>query len=260
MIFKDQINHEITLIKRPKRIISLVPSQTELLYDLGVIEEVVGITKFCVHPQSWYREKKRVGGTKNVNFDKVEALQPDLIIANKEENQKDQIEKLQQDYPVWTSDIATLEQSLDMISEIGKITNRKKNALKIIEEIKVAFQTLPLNQMGTTSVVYLIWKNPYMTVGADTFIHEMLLRCGLTNIAKGLRYPIISEDELIEKQPDIILLSSEPYPFKERDLIELEKICPQSKILLVDGELFSWYGSRLKYAPTYFIDLINKIS
>lgn len=260
MIFTDQIDHQIRLEKKPKRIISLVPSQTELLFDLGLDEEVIGITKFCIHPKKWHQSKNRIGGTKNVNFEKIRTLQPDLIIANKEENQKDQIEELQKIYPVWTSDIRTLEDNFIMINEVGGLTGKGNRAFEIVQEIKQSFLTIPTNNLIDKPVLYLIWKNPYMTVGRDTFIDNMLLKCGLKNVIKELRYPVITEMEIKERNPNFILLSSEPYPFKEKDIDELKKICPKSIVILVDGELFSWYGSRLKYSPKYFVDLINKIS
>ena len=129
MLIADQMHRKIHLPRFPlRRIISLVPSQTELLYDLGLEEEVVGITKFCVHPPEWFQSKARVGGTKTIHFEKIKALQPDLIIGNKEENEREQIEALAECFPVWMSDIATLEDALDMMLRVGALVDRPEQA------------------------------------------------------------------------------------------------------------------------------------
>ncbi len=245
------------------RIISLVPSQTELLYDLGLNDEVVGITKFCIHPNHWFRKKTRIGGTKDVKFDRVKALSPTLIIANKEENVKEQVEALAAIAPVYTSDISTLVDAYQMIREIGTLTHTSSKAETIIEKIKVSFDMLAeqLAQQAPKTCLYLIWKDPYMSVGRDTFIHDMMLRCKLENVmVNETRYPTINPEQIKQLAPEIILLSSEPYPFKEKHMAELQAYLPQTSILLVDGEMFSWYGSRLQHSPAYFCGLWNTIN
>jgi len=251
----DQIGHKIHLKSKVKRIISVVPSQTEFLYDLGLTDEVVGITKFCVHPKEWFKSKNRVGGTKTLNFDKINNLSPDLIIANKEENTQSEIEFLQTHYPVYTSDIKTLDDAYQMMSDIGIMTNQIDNSENIINEIISNFKDLP---QFNKSVLYLIWKNPYMVAGQDTFINDLLEKVGLTNMAINTedRYSEITAEEIKKINPDYIFLSSEPYPFKEKDVLELNKFC-QSSIFLVDGEMFSWYGSRLKYFKNYINHLVR---
>lgn len=242
----------------PRRIVSLVPSQTELLYDLGLQEETVGITKFCIHPETWFRSKARVGGTKTVSKDKVMALQPDLIIANKEENVKDQVEALQDIAPVWMSDIHTLADALHMIREIGSITHRDALSEDIAGRIAQGFAGL--KPARPVSTLYLIWRQPWMSIGSDTFIHDMMQRLGLENVLSDLsRYPEVTIDMLRARTPELILLSSEPYPFKEQHMAELRQWLPHAKILLVDGEMFSWYGSRLLQVPAYFNSLLEKI-
>jgi len=249
----------------PKKIISLVPSQTELLHYLGLENEVIGITKFCIHPLEWYRTKVKVGGTKIINFKTIQQLQPDLIIANKEENLKEEIESLQQLYPVHITDVNNLTEAYEMIKEIGKITKTFTKAKALIEKIKNNlhnFQSL-ISEKKPKTVCYLIWKEPYMTVGSNTFINEMLEVAGFTNVFKDkLRYPQITLEELIEKQPDYIFLSSEPYPFKEKHIIELQKNAPEltAKMVLVDGEVFSWYGSRMLHSADYFKQLATELS
>ena len=255
----------------PKRIISLVPSQTELLSDLGLEAETIGITKFCVHPSSWFKTKERVGGTKTIHIDKVQQLQPDLIIANKEENVKEQIGQLALHYPVWVTDVNNLEDALQMITDIGTLTGKVEPASSLIEKIKTAFDTLPIIDPQDAAhkplrTAYLIWRKPYMTIGGDTFINDMLLKCGFENIfADMTRYPEVSIPELQTTNCQstggcaLLLLSSEPYPFKQKHIDELRSFLPNTKIILVDGEFFSWYGSRLLKAPEYFTELINSI-
>jgi ABC-type Fe3+-hydroxamate transport system substrate-binding protein len=205
--FTDQLNRTITLPGIPQRIVSLVPSQTELLYDLGLETEVAGITKFCVHPPSWFRSKKRIGGTKNVNIDSIHLLQPDLIIANKEENVKEQVEALAAQYPVWISDVNTLEDACNMIHDLGAITGKASKATEIIQAVRHGFEQLqPLSP--TLNTAYLIWKNPYMTIGNDTFIHHLLSRCGLQNVfGESTRYPAITIEELQAANCQVLLLS-----------------------------------------------------
>jgi len=257
--FTDQTGHTIQLPRKPQRIISLVPSQTELLFDLGLNEEVVGITKFCVHPQQWFHNKTRVGGTRQVKPDIIHQLQPDLIIANKEENVKEQVEELSRRYPVWTSDINNPEDAYEMIMQIGAMTGKERNALLLITKIKAKFAQLHRSAEQIkpgTRTCYLIWQNPYMTAGGDTFIHSMLEAAGFENVfADKRRYPEITMDDLIISNCQLLLLSSEPFPFKQKHIDELQPLLPATKILLVDGEMFSWYGSRLAEAPGYFAKL-----
>lgn len=255
MQFTDQIGHTITLDAPPQRIISVVPSQTELLYDLGA--EVAGITKFCIHPPAWFREKPRVGGTKQLHMDRIDALRPDLIIANKEENEKDQIEALAQKYPVWTSNIRTLEESLEMITLLGEVIDKKEPADTIAARIANGFTSVhPLTPQ--IPVAYFIWRDPWMVAGGDTFINDMLQRCGMRNVfADENRYPVVSLAQLAASGVKLVLLSSEPYPFKEKHIAEIKEYLPDADIALVDGEMFSWYGSRLLHAPAYFNTLLN---
>ncbi|MDQ3190092.1 MAG: helical backbone metal receptor [Bacteroidota bacterium] len=259
--FTDQLGRQVQIKGIPQKIISLVPSQTEYLSDIGLNKEIVGITKFCVHPEEIFRSKTRVGGTKNIDFDKIKQLDPDLIICNKEENQKEQIEALMQLYPVWVSDIKTLEDAFEMMEITGKITGKETQALKLINEIKEQFLLLsPLNSIPL-KVAYFIWKKPYMVAASDNFIDHLIEKCGLTNVFKDhpLRYPTISSLELNDYQPDLIFLSSEPYPFKENHIQEFKQLYPFADVKIVDGEMFSWYGSRLRLSPAYINDLLKQL-
>jgi ABC-type Fe3+-hydroxamate transport system substrate-binding protein len=260
MQFIDQMNRTIRLEAYPQRIVSLVPSQTELLYDLGLTEQVVGITKFCIHPEEWFRNKTRIGGTKKVHFDTIHQLKPDLIIANKEENTEAEIKELMQQYPVWISDISTLEEALDMIQQIGLLTNTQKKAEAIIESTRDGFQQLaPLS--SHKKAAYFIWKDPLMSVNNSRFIHEMMQYCGFENVFAHLEqeYPLIEEQSLIDSHAEVILLSSEPFPFEEKHIDYFQQLLPKAKVVLVDGEAFSWYGSRLNSSPAYFQFLRNQL-
>jgi ABC-type Fe3+-hydroxamate transport system substrate-binding protein len=249
--FIDQMGREVLLKDTPKRIVSIVPSQTELLFDLGLRDEVVGITKFCIHPKTWYKTKKRVGGTKNVSISLVKELNPDLIIANKEENTLEDILLLEQIAPVWISDIVSFEDAIEMIKEIGILVEKDIEAEFLITEICNSFKNSNL-VLGGAAAIYFIWKQPYMCAGKDTFIDAIMTKIGLKNIIKTSRYPIIDIPYNFNIQPEFVLLSSEPYPFNESHLTEMKTYFPQSKILIIDGEFFSWYGSRMRFAPNYF--------
>jgi ABC-type Fe3+-hydroxamate transport system substrate-binding protein len=249
----DQAGFEVVIERVPKRIISIVPSQTELLNDLGLEDEVVGITKFCVHPEQWFRTKARVGGTKNVHIDRVRALIPDLILANKEENTMADVEALREICPVWTSDIKDVSDAIDMIQAIGQLVNRTERSDVMVQKILTGIANI---KKVKKRVAYLIWKKPYMAAGGDTFIHAMMEACGWENAFAQLpRYPAVSMQDLVSAEVELLLLSSEPYPFKMNDIEELNEVLIDTKILLVDGEMFSWYGSRM----LQFTDYVRKL-
>lgn len=248
--FIDQIARRV-LINSSNRIVSLVPSITELLFDLGVGEQVVGITRFCKYPTGIEKGKTIIGGTKTIDIDLIHRLEPDLVLGCKEENVKQQIEALK--VPVWMSDVGSLSDALAMINEIGKMTSSQTKAQEITNQIDFS----DLESTQTIKVAYLIWRKPYMTVGCDTFIHNMLANVGFENVfADQKRYPVVTLEDIKDKKPDFIFLSTEPFPFKERFFNEFEAIAPP---VLVDGEFFSWFGSRLCKAYPYFEQLQKEI-
>ena len=252
-LFKDQLNRTIEINFPPKRIISLVPSQTELLYYLGLDKEIVGITKFCIHPKEKFNEKTKIGGTKKLKLDQIRVLKPDVIIASKEENSQQDIETLEKEFPIWISDIQTLEDAYKMITDIGILCNKTEKIHDLISDIKHNFKSIPKFKTPL-KVAYLIWNRPMMSVSKNTFINDILSKSGFINVLESYnkRYPEISEDDLIKTNPDFIFLSSEPYPFKEKHIKEFIRKFPKSKSILVNGEMFSWYGSRLKEFNKYF--------
>lgn len=250
----------------PQKIISLVPSITLLLVDLGLENNIVGRTKFCIHPKEKVKAIPTIGGTKNIDIQKIKFLQPTIIFASKEENEKEPIEQLKKDFKVIVFDVKNLEDNYKMIEKIGKLTSTIDKATEIITQTKESFKTLNSFIVKSSnyqiSTLYLIWRKPYMTIGKDTFIHAMLETIGLKNMfAHQTRYPIISnlQTSYFEKC-QLVLLSSEPYPFTEKHIAEIRQQLPNAKIILADGEYFSWYGSKMKDAPAYFQQLITTIN
>jgi ABC-type Fe3+-hydroxamate transport system substrate-binding protein len=248
--FIDQTGHSIELGTKATRIVSLVPSQTELLAHFQLHDETVGITKFCLLPQQWFESKSRIGGTKTVNLEKLRSLKPDLILANKEENDREQVETLKEEFPVWTSDIADPEDSLAMIRSVGNLTGKQNEAEKLAKEIEEGLSSM--STFDRMSALYLVWNEPMMVAGTDTFINSMMRLAGFENMIEHPRYP---EYEAGKSSPDVVLLPSEPFPFGEKHLQRFREMFPSSKIMLVDGQMFSWYGSRMLHFPEYIREL-----
>ena len=254
----DQLGNTLVFDKVPRRIISLVPSQTEFLYHLGI--SPIAQTIFCIHPKSAFKSANKIGGTKKLNIDKIISLKPDLIIGNKEENDKNQILELQQHFPLWMSDIYTPEDAYAMMKALGRILDKEPAVNELIRHIKSSYSSiLPLSEEPTC--LYLIWQKPFMAVGSPSFIHSNLKIIGCRNLAEKLgRYPELSESQIEKLNPNFIFLSSEPFPFKKNHQAAIQAQFPESKVLLVDGEMFSWYGNRMPAATKYFKQLIKKLS
>ncbi len=231
----------------PQRIISLVPSLTELVFDLGLEDRLVGRTRFCVHPKEKVEDIPIVGGTKNPRLDKIRELNPDYIIANKEENRPQDVKKLMDDFRINVTEIETIEDALITMHELGVDFDVRDNAEQLIKDIQQRLEQRP--DESELRTVYMIWKDPWMTVGGDTYIHDVLEHWNMPNVfGSKLRYPKLNLDELQSYNPDLVLLSSEPYPFKEKHIAQVEEACPAARVLLVEGEWFSWYGSHMRHA------------
>lgn len=247
---------EIKLLsKKPfRKIISVVPSQTELLFDLGLNDEVIGITKFCVHPKEWFKNKTRIGGTKKLNIEKIKSLSPDFVIANEEENLKSEIEIIAEFSDVYVSRIKNLNDALQMIETVATLVAKTNEGISISNQIQIAFEGLnKKTDQQKLNAAYLIWNDPIMTIGADTFISNMMKHAGFKNVFDDqFRYPEINIEQLRQINPDVLLLSSEPFPFSEKHVQHFQNHVPKTKVILVDGEMFSWFGSRLIKAPDYF--------
>jgi iron complex transport system substrate-binding protein len=254
--FTDQLGTSHSFESSPKRIVSLVPSQTELLYDLGLEDSIVGITKFCVHPYHFKSTKKIVGGTKKVNYEKIRLLEPDIIICNKEENVQEMVEELRKICKVWVTNIVSVEDNFQMISDFGQIFDKRTEARKWNDKLAFALSDFKIfiSDIPAKKVAYFIWKNPYMVAGPGTFIDELLKLNHFENqFASKERYPEIELNKMEEEGDlDLILLSSEPFPFQADDGYEIAKFTHNAQAVLVDGEMFSWHGSRLLKAFDYF--------
>lgn len=249
----------VTVPAPPQRIVSLVPSQTELLVQLGLRDRIVGVTRFCVHPEDIKDEKQVVGGTKNVCVDRVKALRPDFILGNIEENTRGVIRELENVAPVYITDVYNIPTAVDMIRSVGRLVQRREYAGGQARTIARRFENIPFYDPPLLAA-YFIWRNPYMTIGHDTFIHDVMRYAGLINVfGKRTRYPEISADEIAEADPDLVLLADEPFPFQDKHIAEIEAFLPNTPVLLVDGQYFSWYGSRLRDVPAYLKELRAEI-
>lgn len=233
----------------PVRLVSLVPSTTETLFALGRGDDLVGYTRFCVHPQDKVTSEKWIGGTKNPKVDKIIALAPDMVLANREENRREDIEALEgAGIPVWVAEPRTVAEAIDDIRKVGIVVGRSDEGHHLAEDLQGIMST-DRNGTSPQTVAYLIWRDPYMVAGEETFITNMLAQGGFRNPFVG-RYPEVTLNDL--HTVDRIFLASEPFPFAEKHRDELIALgIPAAKIQLVDGELLSWHGVRLREGLPY---------
>ncbi|MCX8080278.1 MAG: helical backbone metal receptor [Bacteroidia bacterium] len=228
-----------------KRIVSLVPSFSCTLYEMSEGLLPVGITKFCNRPEMMFRTVPRVGGTKNIHVDKILSLSPDLVLTSREENIREQVEALAQHTNVWLTDIKTIPEMMEWLEKTITITGYEGKGREIYKNLEFTLNKIK-NKLAGKTVVYFIWKEPWMSVGCDTFIHAILEHLGMKNLFGGhTRYPSATPEEVKQLKPDYIFLSSEPYPFKPKDAEEWQPFFNDSKVMYVQGEIFSWYGSAL---------------
>lgn len=262
----DAIVHDAKLANylRPMRVVSLVPSWTECLHDLRV--NVVGQTKFCVRPDSAFRSVPRVGGTKTIDVDGVLKLQPDLVVANMEENDKHQVEAIIEQLPahasVWVSDVRTVEQALDQMTTLGWQCEKAELARTFVEEIREMWGK-PRAMVGQAG--YAVWRSPWMVAGPNTFIHDVMRWWGIGNafghMRDGDRYPTLSpSDNEGIGLAKTWLLPSEPFPFQEKHLASFQDAHPEARFHLVDGEAFSWYGTRMKHVVKHLASIHQALS
>jgi ABC-type Fe3+-hydroxamate transport system substrate-binding protein len=247
----DAVGTRHTPARREARIVSLVPSITELVCDLGLAEQLVGRTGFCVHPREVVRRIPKVGGTKDVDLDRLRALRATHVILNIDENKEEDARSLAEFVPelIVTHPLAPLD-NLALYRLIGGIFGREDRAEALCGEFEAAYAALQSAARGfpPDRVLYLIWKNPWMTVSRDTYVSRMLalVKWETVPAERGDRYPEIQLDSGVLDGADAVLLSSEPYPFRERHVAELraEPLLAKKRIALIDGEMTSWYGSR----------------
>jgi len=260
MLFTDDLNIKVEIKENPERIISLVPSITEYLFDLGLSEQIVGLTNYCIHPEKAVSNKEKVGGTKDFSLEKIRKLKPDLIIAVKEENNKELVQEIAKEFPLAVFDVVNLKSAIRTMKNIGILLKKEEKSKAIISEIQRQKILLQSNNIKTKSACYLIWNKPMMTVNENTFISEMMQYSGYKNVFRNKEesYGVITEKEILEKKPQYILLSTEPFSFTEKHRIAYQKKFSDSKVILVDGEFYSWYGSRILKAFDYFLQRFDK--
>ena len=246
---------------RIMRVVSLVPSWTEFLHDLDV--EVVGQTKFCVRPASKFRTVPRIGGTKNVKVQDVLALKPDLVVANREENDKTQVEALMARLPggVLLTDVRTVPDAWAAMTQVGSRVDRAADARDMVSRIQDAWGE-PRAIVGQAG--YAVWSSPWMVAGHDTFIHDVMRHWGIGNAIDGgteSRYPTTGEDpERGTLAAPQWLLPSEPFPFQSKHLPALHAAHPEARFRLVDGEAFSWYGSRMLHVTAHLREVAQWVA
>lgn len=241
--------------RRPRRIVSLIPSTTETLCALGLADALVGITAYCREPRDLLRDKTRIGGEKDPDLERIRALGPDLVVANIEENVAAHVAALRAwGVPVWVTYPRTVADGIRLIRELGALTDTEARA----EEIAGPLESLYARVTAVTAarppvpVFYAIWREPWMTVNRDTYIHDMLRVCGAANVFADLpdRYPAVTLDEVAARAPRVILLPDEPFRFRAVHVRDFDA-CPgvpavrDGRIHLVDGKPFSWHGPRI---------------
>ncbi|MBD7908963.1 ABC transporter substrate-binding protein [Sporosarcina gallistercoris] len=253
---QDALGRTVTYTYPPKRIVSLCPGITDTLFALELQEEVVGRTRFCIHPSPAVLTVEAVAGTKDIKLDAILQLKPDLIIAEKEENTREIVEALEQHLPVYVAEVQCVQEAYQMIEDIGDVTDRRDQALNLITEIQEGFHSL--QGLTSGSAMYVIWKKPYMVAGRTTYIDSLLETLGFSNPSKVFpgRYPELTTHDFQSANPDLVLLASEPYPFKEKHMPEFQDILPHATILPIDGEMF-WYGPRMLDAASYFKERLS---
>ena len=250
------------------RLISLCPSLTELLFDLGVGEYVVGRTKFCVHPQGAVERVERLGGTKNPKIDRIVELKPNIVFMNEEENRREDADKLRaRNIRVHASVPRTPEETAAMVRSIAGAVGRRESGERIAQQIETAaarVRAASVQAARRVTYAYLIWRDPWMTISDDTFVAEILKLPGGVNVfgQMAARYPAITVLELASACPDVVLLSTEPFPFAEPHIDELTAATglARERFLIVDGELLSWHGSRTPLGIAYAEDVLTRVS
>lgn len=236
----------------PNRIVSLVPSLTEALFAFGVGERVVGRTRYCLWPPRAVRKVPTVGGTKKVDVRRVLELEPDLVVAVKEENTRENVEELEEaGVPVFVGAPENVAGAIEMLRELAG-TIEAPRARAVLDPIERVYGRLreEAAQIQKRRVFVPIWKNPYMSVGFDTYVHDALKACGGENVCGDMaRYPVVALEEVEAMQPEIVVLPDEPYPFSAEDLEEVYALdipaAHADRIHLVDGKLLTWYGPRM---------------
>jgi ABC-type Fe3+-hydroxamate transport system substrate-binding protein len=260
MRLEDRSGTVLDLARPPRRIVSLVPSVTETLCALGLAEALVGVTAYCVEPRDVVRGKTRIGGEKDPDLGAIRALAPDLVVANVEENVREHVETLRAwGIQVWVTYPRTVAEGLTMIRELGEVTGALVRAEAILAELTPLYDRVRAEsaRRRPVRVFYPIWRQPWMTINADTYIHDLLGVCGAANVFgdRPSRYPTVTLDEVAGRRPEIIVLPDEPFRFRRAHVADFDMYTEvpavrDRRIHLVDGKPFSWHGPRLREALT----------
>ncbi|QFG00705.1 iron ABC transporter substrate-binding protein [Psychrobacillus glaciei] len=257
-LITDYLGRKMHISTPPKRIISICPAITETLFALGLENEIVGRTRYCIFPKGIVEHVPIVGGTKEVNIDKIRELRPDLILAEKEENTEDIVRALEKIAPVFVMEVQSIQDAYRFLQTLGELANKEQAADMLITSCKSSFASIQHKQYRKAA--YVIWRKPYMVVGGTTYINDVLLKLGFRNPfeKEDSRYPAVTKEELANANLDVLLLASEPFPFQEKHLAEFQAFLPNTKIVLVDGEMF-WYGTKMITSGPYLENLIKNI-
>ena len=256
----------LRLAAPPRRIVSLIPSTTELLCALGLAEALVGVTVYCVEPRDVVRGKARVGGEKDPDLAAIRALAPDLVVANVEENRREDVDALRAaGLAVWVTYPRTVAEGLAMIRELGEVTGAREGARVLLDTLEPLYAAVRARTAARppVSVFYPIWREPWMTIGADTYVHDLLATCGGANVfADRTRYPTTTLEEVAARRPEVILLPDEPFRFRRVHLRDFDAYpavpaVRDGRVHLVDGKPFSWHGPRLADALRKIPDFLT---
>ena len=252
---KDAFGQPFALAAPARRIVSLIPSVTEILFSLEAGDRVAGVTKFCSEPADGVKTKAKVGGPKNPRRDIILGLATDLVVASVEENHRADVEALRAaGVPVFVTFPRTVREGIQLIRDLGVLAGNPERAEFIATSCEEAVAAVERVNGGQARVRVFcpIWRRPYMTINADTYVDSVLRTCGGENIFRDRpeRYPTVSLTEVAALRPDIVLLPDEPFPFGRnhledfRGLPDVPAICT-GHLRFVDGKILSWYGPRI---------------
>jgi ABC-type Fe3+-hydroxamate transport system substrate-binding protein len=267
MRYVDALKRRVTIKSPPKRIVSLVPSLTEALFVFGVDKAVVGVTNFCVEPREGVGEKPKVGGTKTLNVDRVLELEPELVVASAEENRKEDIQALiDEGLRVYVTLPSTVEEAIELLEQLADMTGAGRKAARVVKEARAALDDMRARNdgMAPVSTFCPIWRNPWMSIGPGTYMHDFVTVCGGANIFawRHERYPRIELAEMAERNPEVVLLPDEPYRFSSKHVPEIAAFSDvpavqNGRIYLVDGKRLCWYGPRIASSLRYVSELVR---
>jgi len=264
-MFIDAIGQEHTVAESP-RILCLVPSITELLFDLDLADQLVGRTAFCVHPKDWVKQVKSIGGTKQVNMDKVKPLNATHLIVNVDENPKELVDELARFIPhVVVTHPNAPSDNIELYKLLGNIFDRRDQAARLISEFQAARTHAQMTacELPEKKVLYFIWKDPWMTIAPETYISQALMGANMITLPQqsDKRYPEVDLESGILDDVDAVLFSSEPFLFKESHLDEFADTygIARDKLHIIDGEMTSWYGSRAIAGLRYLSDFAKRV-